>query len=110
MPKFLVETLNTFHEVHVIEAENEEMAKKIAENSDYNSSIWLGTTILEVNDYSEERIANWKKRDSYFFDGYACVDENGFLEYREPSGELYGKMPREKIFENIAENALDKDN
>ena len=31
MPKFIVETLQTFHECHIVEAENEEQAKKIAE-------------------------------------------------------------------------------
>jgi len=109
MPKFIVETVQTFHEAHIVEAESAEQAKKIAQESDYNASVWLGTTFLEVNEFSEERIAQWKKREPYFFDGYACVDENGFLEYREPNGQLYGNMPREKIFENITEKVLDKE-
>jgi len=109
MPKFLVESLQTFHEVHVVEAKDEEEAKKIAQQSDYNASIWLGTTFLEVNKFSEQRVKQWKKRDAYFFDGYACVDVNGFLEYRQPNGELHGNMPREKIFENITEKVLDKE-
>jgi hypothetical protein len=108
MPKFIVETLNTFHEVHVIEAESAEQAQEIAKHSDYNASIWLGTTFLEVNDYSEERIANWKKRDSYFFDGYAQVDDDGLLEYRRPDGSFNGNMPTMKIFEKSAEKVLDK--
>lgn len=107
MPKFIVETLNTFHEVHVIEAENEEKAKKIAEQSDYNASVWLGTTFVDVQKYSEAKLKRWREREPYFFDGYARVDENGVLEYRKPDGTLNGNMPTIKIFENIAENTLD---
>ena len=109
MPKFLVETLQTFHEVHVIEAENEEIAKKIALESDYNASVWLGTTFLEVNPFTDARVEQWKQREPYFFDGYACVDEEGYLEYRRPDGTLNGKMQKQKIFEKSAENVLDKD-
>ena len=108
MPKFLVESLQTFHEVHVIEAKTAEEAKKIAAESDYNASIWLGTTFLEVNSYSDARIKQWKKREQYFFDGYARVDENGVLEYRKPDGTLNGNMPTMKIFEKSAEKVLDK--
>ena len=107
MPKFIVETLNTFHEVHVVEAENEEIAKKIAAQSDYNASIWLGTTFLEVNEYSDARIEQWKKREDYFFEGYSRVDENGVLEYRKPDGTLNGNMPTIKIFEKSTEKSLD---
>ena len=109
MPKFLVETLQTFHEVHVIEADDACMAKKIAEQSDYNASVWLGTTILEVTDYSEERIANWKKREQFWFDGYACADENGMLVYKRPDGTTNGNMPTTKIFEKSAEKVLDNE-
>lgn len=108
MPKFLVESLQTFHEVHVIEAESAEEAKKIASESDYNASVWLGTTFLEVNEYSDARIEQWKQREPYFFDGYARVDENGYLEYRKPDGTLNGNMPSTKIFEKSAEKVLDK--
>jgi hypothetical protein len=108
MPKFIVETLQTFHEVHVIEAKNEEEAKKIAKESDYNASIWLGTTFLEVNKFSDQRIKQWKNRDSYFFDGYARVDDEGVLEYRRPDGSFNGNMPTMKIFEKSAEKVLDK--
>ena len=107
MPKFIVDTLNTFHEVHVIEAEHEETAKKIAEQSDYNASVWLGTTFVDVQKYSESKLKRWREREPYFFDGYARVDENGVLEYRKPDGTLNGNMPTTKIFENFAENTLD---
>ena len=108
MPKFLVESLQTFHEVHVIEAETAEEAKKIAAESDYNASIWLGTTFLEVNECSDARIEQWKQREKYFFEGYARVDKDGFLEYRKPDGTFNGNMPTMKIFEKSAEKVLDK--
>ena len=96
---FVVETVNTFSEVHIVEAENEEMAKKIAENSDYNASKWLGTQVSNVYDYNESELPRLKKLDSYFFNGYACVDEDGYLYYRRMDGEINGSMRREKIFE-----------
>ena len=96
MPKFIVETLQTFHEVHVIEAKNEEEAKKIAKESDYNASIWLGTTFLEVNKFSDQRIKQWKNRDSYFFDGYAA-NEDGRLVYYKMDGTVNGNMPSDEV-------------
>ena len=93
MPKFIVETLQTFHEVHVIEAENEEQAKKISEQSDYNASIYLGQTNIDVQKFSESKLKRWKEREQYFFDGYAVV-EDGYLVYRKPDGSFNGNMPK----------------
>ena len=93
MPKFIVETLQTFHEVHVIEAENEEQAKKISEQSDYNASIYLGQTNIDVQKFSESKLKRWKERESYFFDGYAVV-EDGYLIYRKSDGSFNGNMPK----------------
>ena len=96
MPKFIVETLQTFHECHVVEAENEEQAQKIAENSDYNASLHLGSTLVDVQKFSESKLKRWRERESYFFEGYAAV-ENGQLVYRKPDGTLNGNMPTEAI-------------
>ena len=96
MPKFIVETLQTFHEVHVIEAENEEQAKKISEQSDYNASIYLGQTNVDVQKFSESKLKRWKEREPYFFDGYTVV-EDGSLVYRKPDGSLNGNMPKIEI-------------
>ncbi len=95
---FIVETVNTFTEVHIVEAENEEAAKKIAANSDYNASKWLGTQISNVYDYDERELPRLKQLDSYFFDGYACIDDEGYLYYRRMDGEVNGNVRREKIF------------
>ena len=96
---FIVETVNTFSEVHVVEAENEEMAKKIAENSDYNASKWLGTQVSNVYHYDEREIPRLVKMDTNFFDGYATVDEEGYLYYKKMNGEVNGNMSPRKIFE-----------
>ena len=96
MPKFIVETLQTFHECHIVEAENEEQAKKIAENSDYNASLHLGSTLVDVQKFSESKLKRWRERESYFFEGYAAV-EDGHLVYRKPDGTLNGNMPTEAI-------------
>ena len=39
------------------------------------------------------------KMDTYFFNGYATVDEEGYLYYKKMNGEVNGNMRREKIFE-----------
>jgi hypothetical protein len=96
MPKFIVETLQTFHECHIVEAENEEQAKKIAENSDYNASLHLGSTLVDVQKFSESKLKRWRERESYFFEGYAAI-ENDHLVYRKPDGTLNGNMPTESI-------------
>ena len=96
---FVVETVNTFSEVHIVEAENEEIAKKIAENSDYNASKWLGTQVSNVYHYDEREMPRLVKMDTYFFDVYATVDEEGYLYYKKMNGEVNGNMRCEKIFE-----------
>jgi hypothetical protein len=98
MKKFVVESVCTFYEVHVVEAENEEMAEKIAAQSDYNASKWLGSQVANVSEFKEEDLPRLKNVDSYFFEGYACVDEEGCLFYKTADGEPNGNMPRTKIF------------
>lgn len=96
MPKFIVETLNTFHEVHVIEAESAEQAQEIAQHTDYNASVWLGTTNVDTQEYDEVKLQRWKEREPYFFEGYAVV-EDGYLIYRKMNGEMNGSMPKYPI-------------
>ena len=96
MPKFIVETLQTFHECHIVEAENEEEAKKIAENSDYNASLHLGSTLVDVQKFSESKLKRWRDREPYFFESYAVI-EGGYLVYRNPDGTMISGMPTEAI-------------
>ena len=98
MKKFVVESVCTFYEIHVVEAENEEMAAKIAAHSDYNASKWLGSQVANISKFKEKDLTRLKKVDSYFFEGYACVDDNGHLIYKKPDGTINGNMPSQKIF------------
>jgi hypothetical protein len=85
--KFIVESIVTFREVHVVEAENEEIAKEIALNSDYNMSKHLGTHVATVYEYSDEHRERFGKEDEYFWEGIKGVDAEGFLTYQRPGGE-----------------------
>ena len=98
MKKFVVESVCTFYEIHVVEAENQEMAAKIAAHSDYNASKWLGSQVANISKFKEKDLTRLKKVDSYFFEGYACVDDNGHLIYKKPDGTINGNMPSQKIF------------
>jgi hypothetical protein len=95
---FAVESVSTFYEVHLVEAESEEEAKMIAQHSDYNASKWLGQQISTVVDYIDADKERYEQLDSYFFDGYAYIDETGHLGYKKMNGEENGNMPKTKIF------------
>ena len=94
--KFVVETVSTFYEIHLVEAENEDEAKFIAANSDYNASKWLGQQVANISEFDERDMPRLEKVDSYFFGGYATI-ENDKLLYRKMDGTLNGNMPQEKI-------------
>jgi hypothetical protein len=94
---FAVESISTFAEVHLVEAETADEAEFIAKNSDYNASKWLGQQISTVVEYNERDKERFGQIDSYFFDGYAYVDETGHLGYKKMSGEENGNMPKTKI-------------
>jgi len=94
--RFVVETVSNFYEIHVVEAENEEEAKFIAQNSDYNASKWLGQQVANISEFAESDMPRLEKVDSYFFDGYVTIEDD-YLIYRKMNGELNGNMPQEKI-------------
>jgi len=52
--------------------------------------------LVDVQKFSESKLKRWRERESYFFDGYAAV-ENGHLVYRKPDGTMNGNMPTEAI-------------
>ena len=87
--KYIVELVSTFREIHVVEAENEETAIKIAQKSDYNMSKWLGQQVSTIYDYSEIDINRLKKEDQYFDDTFASVDSEGFLVYKNLGSNEY---------------------
>ena len=94
--KYVVETVSSFYEIHLVEAENEEEAKFITENSDYNASKWLGQQVSNISEFDERDMPRLKNVDSYFFDGYATIEDDKLL-YRKMDGTLNGNMPQEKI-------------
>jgi hypothetical protein len=94
--RFVVETVNTFYEIHLIEAENEEEARFIVNHSDYNASKWLGQQIANVSEFNESDLPRLKSVDSYFFEGVATI-ENDFLVYKNIDGTPHGSMPTNKI-------------
>lgn len=84
--KFIVETISTFREVHVVEAETREIAEKIAAAADYNMSKWLGQQVLTVYPHTDQDIERFRAEDEYFWDGVASVDAESFLTYKHPFG------------------------
>jgi len=96
--RFAVETISTFAEVHVVFAKDEEEAKKIAENSDYNTSKWLGNKVIRVRDCRKKQIKRYKNEDKFFFNGAAMIDDENYLIYTDIDGKVINEnMPREKI-------------
>lgn len=91
--KFIVESLSTFYEIHVVEAESEEQAKEIAREADWNMSDWLGQTFIDVRDSTDSEIERFQQRDKYFFRGYTTMNEDGDIVYMHPNGEINKNMP-----------------
>ena len=94
--RFVVETVNTFYEVHLIEAENEEEARFIVQNSDYNASKWLGQQVANISKFKESDLPRLKNVDSYFFEGVATIEDD-YLVYKNLDGSPHGSMPTNKV-------------
>ena len=88
LKRFVVQTVSTFAEVYIVHAKNEEEAKFIAENADYNSSKWLGQQFIDISECSDDDVKKLKKRDDYFFDGSAKIDKDGNLFYTDIGGNI----------------------
>ena len=96
--RFAVETLSTFAEVHVVYAKDEEEAKKIAANCDYNTSKWLGQQLIRIRDCGKKQIERYKQEDKYFFEGAAMIDDENFIVYTDIDGKVINSaMPKEFI-------------
>ena len=98
LKRFSVESVSTFYEVHIVHAENEEQAKLIATQADYNASKWLGQQISNVRVCEDADLSRFKELDDYFFAGSATVDNGGCLYYLKEDGSVNGNMPTTKIF------------
>jgi hypothetical protein len=86
MPKYIVEQISAFRNVHVVEAENEDEALAIAGQADDNWQEWLGSLKIDVTNYTDERISFFKDKD-YFWSGVSYKDADGYIGYIHPSGE-----------------------
>lgn len=86
LKRFSIETINTFYEVHIVHAENEEQAKRIASEADYNASKWLGQQVVNTQICGDDDLTRFKKLDDYFFAGSATVDAEGNLFYLNEDG------------------------
>ena len=87
MKKYIVETISTFRNVHVIEAENEDHLLQIANECDPNWDDWLGSLMHDVTEYSEEAIVKYENK-KYFWDGSVFVDKDGCVCYRDREGNV----------------------
>lgn len=81
--KYIVETLQVHRMVHVVEAENEDEALKVARVADDNWQEYLGELKIDVNEFTEEQISHFKKKE-FFWDGVSYLDEEGQIQYKRP--------------------------
>ena len=87
MTKYIVESIGMFRQIHVVEAESEEEAYEIAETADDNWQEFLGTTKVDVSEFTEEHISVFRKKE-FFWEGVSFKNENGDLSYRHPNGSV----------------------
>ena len=84
--KYIVETIGMFRQVHVVEAKDEQEAFEIAETADDNWQEFLGVTKLDINEYTEEQIAHYKKKD-FWWEGVSYM-EDGVVKYKDRNGNI----------------------
>jgi len=88
MTKYIVESIGMFRQIHVVEAKNEKEAFKIAEIADDNWQEFLGTTKIDVTEFTEEHISVFRKK-KYFWEGVSSFDEDGrVVRYKHPDGSV----------------------
>ena len=96
MKTYTFEMLRTYSTLFEIEAENQEEAQFILQHSDYNASKWLGQQVANVSEFDERDMLRLKQVDTYFFEGYATIEDD-YLLYRKMDGSLNGNMPPNKV-------------
>lgn len=82
--KYIVETLQVHRHVHVVEAEDEASALDIARHADDNWQEFLGELKVDINEFTEEQIAHFRKKD-FFWDGVSYRNEDGVISYEHPN-------------------------
>lgn len=94
--KYVVRTISSFYNIYFVSAKDEEEAKFIASNADYNSSIHLGDQFLEIFESSELDLKRTEEIDEYMFKGVSTVDDEGYLVYYA-DGSVLPNMTKTKI-------------
>jgi hypothetical protein len=82
--KYLIQTISTFHQAHVVEADSEEEAKLVVQQADDNWSNWkglqfVGTTPLEQ---AQDIIKSLTNQGGTFWPGYSYL-KDGKVEYKK---------------------------
>lgn len=90
LQRFSVESVQTFYEVSIVFAKNEEEAKSIAARSDYNLSKYIGTNVINVRRAKDKDIERFKEMDDYFFEGASKLDADENLVYTDLEGKVKG--------------------
>lgn len=85
--KYIVETLSTFRQVHVVEANSEDEAFALAENADDNWQEHLGVMKYSITECTEQTLAPYKEM-KYFWDGVSSFDADGNIKYVYPDGRV----------------------
>ena len=85
--KYIVETLSTFRQVHVVEANSEDEALALAENADDNWQEHLGVMKYSITECTEQTLAPYKEM-KYFWDGVSSFDVDGNIKYVYPDGRV----------------------
>lgn len=85
--KYIVETISVFRNIHVVEAENQTEAYDIACVSDDNWQEHLGEMKVDIMEYTEDRIANFKDK-AFFSEHVSFKDEDGCVGYINSEGEI----------------------
>jgi hypothetical protein len=85
--KYIVETISTFRQVHVVEADSEFDALYLAEHADDNWQDHLGVMKYSITECTEQTLAPYKAM-KYFWDGVASLDADRNIKYVYPDGRV----------------------
>jgi len=87
MAKYIVESIGMFRQVHVVEAENEDIAMEIAKTADDNWQQYLGEMKVDISEFTPERIKHFQEKE-FFWEGISFKDENGVVRYKHKNGQV----------------------
>lgn len=80
--KYIVETIGMHRHVHVVEAESQDEAFKVAQLADPNWEEYLGQHKISVEEFNEDRIKYFKNK-QFYWDGVSKLAD-GEVAYIHP--------------------------